>query len=146
MKILDDNIEVDRGKTPLISSSFSVGGNEFDSSEFSEIIEIQPTRIWKQTKPELRNRHDLNNFEWIYKIKKKPLWSIGEAVNEILEIFWLKRQKIVSYSEKNKLSISIGCSIYIDDPMEDSNPELCLYPDLIQKMADLKADFGMFIY
>jgi hypothetical protein len=146
LEVIYDDIEVDRGPTPLISTSFTVGGDEFDASEFSNLIETQPIKIWRQKREDLRNRPDLHNFEWIYEINKKPLWSMGETITEVLEIFWPKRNKIISFCEKNKLSTSIDCSIYIEGPIEDLNPEFCLYPNLIQKLADLKAEFGMFIY
>lgn len=142
----DLNNDFESEKVPGISVTFFVGGEKFDVSKFNNLVGITPTRIWEQKIDHLKKRTDLNNFSWSYEKQEIACWSIEEPIEQVIEIFWPHREKILMFCEENYLSISVTCSIYIDDMEEDGHPLYDLSPTLMQKLSYLKAEFGMAFY
>ena len=124
---------------PRISVSLVVGGDDFDTAQLSHVLSINPTRVWSQKIPHLRERGDLPNCEWEYKIERAQHWSIDEAIQQVLDVVWTKRNALCQFAEENKLSTAIVCYVF----NETTDPEYTITLSTLKRIVELGAEFSM---
>lgn len=80
---------------PEVTASVCVGGQELDTDAFTSLVCVQPTKIWRQKHERIKITHPyLNTIEWIYERSKQRKWNLGEAIDEVLSVFWGKRMRL----------------------------------------------------
>jgi hypothetical protein len=128
---------------PTITSILNIGGHQFKPEEFTQLVGVQPTKIWTQQHEAVKViRPDINTIGWVYELKKQRKWSLGEAINELLDIVWNKREEIRRFLSENGLNMAIRCR-----PFGDASVlEYIIQTDVIRKMAFFDASFSLAVY
>jgi hypothetical protein len=127
-------------KTPLISTTLCVGGDEFDADELTRILGIQPTEVWRQPRIEaLKAYPDLSKFAWNYKIARQQSWSLDDAVTRLTEIFNPVREQLMTFVNAHKLKVTIGCYVrsYGQRPLFE------LSANTVKHLADFNAELSI---
>ncbi|WP_417851742.1 DUF4279 domain-containing protein [Thalassoglobus sp.] len=124
---------------PEISASFVVGGDDFDTAVLSQLIGLHPTRVWHQKIQYLRERSDISNCEWEYKLDKLECWAIDDAVQKVLDAFWEKKNDLNDFIASKKLKLTIALYVY----NEEFNPEYVISLDTMKRLVECKAEFCM---
>jgi hypothetical protein len=97
-----------------ISTTFSVGGQDFDPDQFSAVARCQPTKIWR-ARGAVKNNPAFAQIVWSFKLIKRPHWSVDDAVREMLGRFDEHREQIVSFARQHKCSLGLRCRLHGDE-------------------------------
>ncbi len=124
---------------PRISIALVVGGDDFNPELLSQAIGIDSTRVWLQKIPHLRERPDLPNCEWEYKLEKFECWSIDDAIRQMLNVFWSKKEILSSFVSGNNLSTAIVLYVF----NKDADPEYVISLDTMKQIVELEAELCM---
>lgn len=124
---------------PKISVSLVVGGDDFDPETLSQRMDIAPTRVWSQKIQHLRERSDLPNCEWEYKLEKLETGSIDDAIRKVLDVFWEKKDSLRDFVADNKLSVAIVLYVF----NEEMDPEYVISPNTMKRLAECGAELCM---
>ncbi len=127
---------------PSLSTHFVISGRDFDPDQCSEALGLKPSNVWRQKLEHLRARDDLANTEWQIGFNKRPLYSVNEAVIEVLDLIWLARDRIRVFISESDLKAALVCSVTI----QADRPEYCLSPVAMEKLAALNCEFCLDIY
>ena len=127
----------DHAGAPRITAIFSIAGRDFDSGECTLAIGLEPSEIWRQKIPELRQRADLPNVNWNIIRESKDLHSINDVVHQVIDAVWSHRDRIEDYVRNKPLEVVIACTVTVFD----ERPELDLSAATIRRMADMKCGF-----
>ncbi len=66
-----------------------IGGHAFNTDELTAVVGIEPTKVWHQKLEWLKSAApNLSTVGWEYRIDKQSKWSLGEAIEELLNTFW----------------------------------------------------------
>ena len=130
------------GKPPRLSTYFFISGRNFDPEICTSALGIEPTEIWRQKHEHLKQRKDIPNISWQLGKKKRHLYSVSEAVEEILDLIWPAREKIKMFTERKEFEVGIDCSVTIFD----DRPVYELLPHTIQRLAVIGCGFGLDIF
>jgi hypothetical protein len=96
---------------PSVTCTFAIGGKEFDPDQFTQIVAITPTRIWRQKREDLRKRPDLSNVEWSYEIRYGPCDYLDQPLRELLRLFLPFSEAIRHFAVSHNCTTSIICRI-----------------------------------
>jgi hypothetical protein len=133
-------------KGSSITTWFVIGGREMDLADCSRAVGLEPSKVWTQTRPELRGRPELNTEEWMIGCANRPLSSVDDAVTEVLKALWPARERIVAYARAHSLSCSIACRVHIRGDIYVDRPEYVLNPRTIAMLSQLDAGFSMDLF
>lgn len=131
-----------KSDAPLISTEFFVAGDSFDTEACTRLFGMNPTEVWRQKRQELVDRPDISNVAWLIRKSKRPLYSVDDAVNEVLDVVWPARQAIRDFADQNAVDIGINCNvtIYEDRPVYE------LSRQSINRLAQIGCSFGLDIF
>jgi hypothetical protein len=87
--------------SPTVICSFVISGRNFDPEGFSRLIEVQPTRIWRQQNPSLVNRAELPTIEWRFQIQYDSCNWLNHPIQDILNHFTLYQSELRSFVEQH---------------------------------------------
>jgi hypothetical protein len=128
---------------PLLSTYFVISGRDFDTDKCSESLGLEPSVIWRQRLELLKSRDDLANTEWRIGFDKRPLYSLDEAVREVLDVIWPARDRIRAFlSSSGGLEAILACSVNI----QVDRPEYCVSPITMEKLAELHCELCLDIF
>lgn len=129
--------------TPTITTALSIGGHEFNPHELTSLVGVEPTRIWAQQREWIKVTHpNINTIEWVYKLEKQRKWSLGEAIDEILDIVWDNKEQIRQFLSDKGLRMHIDCR-----PFGDASVlEYIIQPEAMEKMAFFGASLSLAVY
>ncbi len=117
--------------------SFFINTNyPFDPHVITETIGIEPTHIWYPKKEPLPHWPHMN---WIYQLSAQEYWTIDIPVNEILDIFFPLRNKIIPFIQEHNLEARVDVMIH----MYESNMGCHMYPGLEVVTLKRLAEFGV---
>lgn len=124
---------------PRITAIFSIAGRDFDTDECTSAIGLEPSEIWRQKIPELRQRMDLPNVNWSIRRESKTLYSVSDVVDQVIDAVWSHRDRIEDYVRGKPLEVVITCTV----TMFHDRPVLDLSAATIRRMADMKCGFTL---
>ena len=127
---------------PRISTHFVISGRDFDPEKCSEALGLKPSTVWRQKLEHLKARSDLANTEWQIGLDKRPLYSLDEAVLEVLGLIWPARKRIRAFLFESNLNVTLVCSVSINA----DRPEYCLSPTTLGRLAVLHCEFCLDIF
>jgi hypothetical protein len=131
--------------TPMITTVFSIAGHGFSTDDLTSLLGVEPTkiRIRPQKLDWLKSAApDLASMGWEYTMEKQRKWSLGEAIDEVLNVFWSKRIELNEFVSKNNLRLAIRCRPFGDA----SKIQYIIQPQVIRKLADFSAELSLAIY
>jgi hypothetical protein len=124
-------------KAPTLTTSFVIARNELDIAACTEACGVEPTKVWRQQRPDLPGRADIPDTNWILELADQRLYSVSEAVDQILDIVWPQRASICRFVRESKAEISLDCVVRIDF----DRPLYDLQPATMRRLADLECPF-----
>jgi Domain of unknown function (DUF4279) len=127
---------------PLITAHFFLSGRDLDTDEITEVLNLEPSDIWRQKRAELRARTDLPTVCWKYGFKKKSFPSTTDAIELILDTVWPLRTRIEAYAATHDVQIGIECSVTISE----DRPIYELSATAINRMSDLHCEFLLDVF
>ena len=99
------NASLTMENTPRITTVLRIGGHGFNPDELTAVVSILPTKIWHQKREWLKSAApELSTIGWEYRIDKQSKWSLGEAIEELLKLFWDRRDELSTFLSKNSLA------------------------------------------
>lgn len=128
--------------SPLITAKFWIGGKDLDISEITQVIGVEPSGVWYQRRPELRERRDLDDSGWYVGFENRALYDTDEAVRNVLETIWPVRDKVRSYLDigKGRASMLVNVTIHEERPIYG------LSADTMERLAYLRCEFCMDLF
>jgi hypothetical protein len=128
---------------PTITTALLIGGHRFNPQDFTLLVGVEPTKIWTQQHEWVKLiRPDIATIGWVYELKKQRKWSLGEAIEEILDVVWSKREEVHRFLSENRLKMSVDCK-----PFGDASVlEYIIQPAVIRKMAFFSASLSLAVY
>ena len=127
---------------PLLTTDFCISGWDFDPAICTTALGMEPSQVWRQTNKYILGQTRLPNICWSVGFTKRPLYSVSEAVDEVLDVIWSKRESIKQFSISEEFQVSIVCNVTI----EDDRPVYDLSLKTIQCLAELGCDFCLDIF
>lgn len=127
---------------PRLSASLTLSGKRFDFDECTRSIGLRPVAVWHPPSKSLNKSLDLPDAAWSCGFEKSPLYSVDDALRELLSTVWPKRIPIKECAEEKGLQISVDCNITI----HEDRPIYELSPETMSKLVWFGADFGMDIF
>jgi hypothetical protein len=128
---------------PAITTGMSIGGHLFSPDEFTSLVGVQPTKIWTQRHEQIKLTHpNINTIEWVYELKKQKKWNLGEAIDELLNVFWSKNDDINLFLAEKCLRMNIDCRPFGDS----STIEYIIQPEVMRKMAFFGASLSLAVF
>ena len=124
---------------PRLTTYLYIAGRDFEPEICTSTLGIDPTQIWRQKLKHLEHRIDLPNISWRLGRSKRPLYSVSEAVEEVLDLVWPAREKLKMFIESHDFEVGIECSVTIFD----DRPVYELLPHTIQRLAVIGCRFGL---
>jgi hypothetical protein len=129
----------------MITTVFWIGGHEFSPQDLTSLLGVQPTKIRHQ-KPELAwlkvSAPEIASILWEYMMEKQTKWSLGEAIDELLNVFWSKRIELNRFVLRHNLRVTIHCRPFGDA----SKIQYIIQPQVIKKLADFSAELTFAVY
>jgi hypothetical protein len=134
--------ENDQADAPEVTAHFFISGRDFDPLAVTDVLGIDPSEVWRQHRPELKERPDLPTVCWKYGFKKRRFVSIDDAVSEILEVIWPLRDRVQQWLASNAAQVGVECSvsIYNDRPIYE------LSATTISRLSELRCEFLLDIF
>jgi hypothetical protein len=117
-----------------VTTSFVIGGDDFDPALFSQQIGLSPTKVWHRTLEVLQENLCIPRLEWRYQLDRRPHGSLDDAIQEILAFFFPRREQIVSFADKYNCTVSVICRVHGDSMAI----ELCVETRTIELLAGLR--------
>lgn len=134
--------ENDQADAPEITAHFFISGRDFDPGAVTRALGIDPTEVWHQKRQELKARVDLPTVCWKHGFKKKPFFSIDDAVAKVLDAIWPLRERVQEWSASNATQVGIECSVSI----YNNRPVYELSAKTISRLSDLRCGFVLDIF
>ena len=129
--------------TPAITTVLGIGGHGFSTDDLTSLAGVKPTQIWHQQHEWVKVTHpDFATIEWRYKLEKQRKWSLGEAIDELLNVFWSKRDEINLFLSRNRLEMTIDVRPFGDA----STLEYIIQPEVIRKLAFFGVSLSLAVY
>jgi hypothetical protein len=100
-----------------ITTTLSVGGQDFDPDQLTQIAGHPPSDIWRAKVQGVKGNPAFNQIEWSYSQAKKPHWSIDDAVRELLDSFRERRDSILAFAKKYDCSLHLSLQLHGDSTM-----------------------------
>ena len=125
-----------------ISTFVGVSGRGFDVDECTRAIGREPTEIWRQKRPHLRERVDLPDTEWMVGFQWRPFDAVDDAVRETISQIWDARSRFVAFAEAHHLSRFLVCSVRI----WRERPLYNLTAQSLRQLGELGVEFSLDIY
>ncbi len=129
--------------TPKLTTILSIGGHQVHPEELTALVGVEPTKVWKQQHQWIESiRPDINTIEWSYALENQRKWNLGEAIEEVLNVFWSKKDEL------NLLLLNTQSKMHIDcRPFGDASTiEYILQPEVITKLAFFRASLSFAVY
>jgi hypothetical protein len=128
---------------PSITTVLSIGGHEFQPDELTSLVGVKPTKIWTQKHERIKLTHpNINTIEWRYELEKQRKWSLGEAIDEILNVIWSKKDDLNQFLLEKQLRMHIDCRPFGDA----SKIEYIIQPEAMKKMVFFGASLSLAVY
>ncbi len=128
---------------PKITTNLSIGGHHFNPDELTLLVGVRPTKVWTQRHEWIKGTcPDIDTIEWRYELKEQDKWSLGEAIEEILEVVWSKKEEVRRFLLDNRLTLHIDCRPFGDASMI----EYIIQPEVITKMGFFAASLSLAVY
>lgn len=130
------------GDAPLISTYFYISGSNYDPDEIEKVTGISATGIIEGRKKLLREPHVDGNFSWRLGLKKRPCYSVDDAVSEVLELVSPIKERFQPFMEDAAFDVGIISIVWIDV----SEPVYDLKPGTMTRLAELGCEFDLDIF
>jgi hypothetical protein len=128
---------------PTITTTLSIGGHEFNPYELTALVGIEPTKIWTQQREWIKLTHpSIDTIGWVYELGKQRKWSLGEAIDEILDVVWSKKEQIRQFLSEKELKMYIRCRPFGDA----SVMEYIIQPEVMSKVVFFGASLSLAVY
>ncbi len=129
--------------TPRITTVLRIGGRDFSPDDLTSVVGIEPTKKWHQKLRWLKAiAPEISTVGWEYRIDKQRKWSLGEAIAEVLDVFWPRRDELKAFLLKHQLRVAIECR-----PFGDASAlEYIIQSKVIEQMAVLGASLTLAVY
>ncbi len=124
---------------PEISVFFVLAGDDFDTDACNLAVGVTATELWRQKRPELRDKPYLKNMNWAYGVKHVTSFTTNDVVESVVSKVWPQRADILEFAELNQLTTSLCCNVTI----HEQRPVYELLPETMRQLADLNAEFLM---
>jgi hypothetical protein len=129
--------------SPFVTTVLRIGGHAFNPDELTSLVGVTPTRIWHQKHESVKEvAPELATIGWEYKLEKQHQWSLGEAIDELLAPFWVKKEELKAFVSENHLQMSIRCIPYGDA----SIVQYIIAPMVLQKLGYIGATLSIAAY
>ncbi len=126
-------------RAPTIQAELLVGGRDWQPEDCSAATGMTPSSIWRQPRPELRERNELYTDAWSVMSRKLALYEIDPLVNEVLDYVWKDRVSLVEFALARDLTISVVCDVLV---IRDQ-PILELRGCTVHRLGELNASFSI---
>ncbi len=127
---------------PELTTYFYIAGWDFDPAICTLAIGLDPSEIWKQEHKHLLGQKDIPNISWNLCRKKQRSYSVSEAVDEVLDLIWHKREEVIRFSMNSNFNVGVTCSVTI----HEDRPTYDLSLTTIKRMAGLGCEFSLDIF
>lgn len=98
-----------------ISSTFFISGREFDPDHLSGLLEVQPSEIWRQQRPWLKDRRDIPQISWRFDLTSRHHWSVDSAIREVLDIFSPRCEQITTFAREHNCEVHLRLILHDDE-------------------------------
>jgi hypothetical protein len=128
---------------PTITTVLSIGGHQFNPDELTSLIGVEPTKIWNQEHEWIKSSHpDFETIAWEHELEKQRRWSLGEAIGELLNVIWSKKDEIKLFMLQYQLTMHVDCRPFGDA----SRIEYNIQSEVMMKMAFFGASLSLAVY
>ncbi len=112
------------------NGGFCLGGQDFNPEEFSALLGMQPTEIWRQKREELKQRKDLRHVQWIWELGWHEENVLDVVVQRLIDPFIPKAAEIRGFADR------YGCEFEVEVMLRGvlDAIELCIYPATSYKL------------
>lgn len=128
--------------TPKIQIHFIITGN-FDPINFSKIMDIDPTIIWKKGEAVLNTKIIRKNDGWKLSTTEIMSYELDIELNKLISTLEPYRSQITNYCHQLRLNIEFSCVIITDG---NEFPSICFNKELINKINNFEAEIDIDIY
>lgn len=135
-------------ETPMTEPPFTrtvlmIGGHDFDPAELTAVVGIQPSHVRRQKHEWLRvAAPELASLCWEYEHRRQRVWTLGEAIEDVVCLFWDKRQALLDYVSRHSLRVELRCI-----PSGDASTMIfAVQPEVLSRLAELKATLSLAFY
>jgi len=88
---------------------------DFDPDEFSRLVGVKPTKVWRAWASGVKNNTSFEQIVWRYDLKRRLHWSIDDAIREMLDHFNGQRVEIISFAKQHICSLQLRCRLHGDE-------------------------------
>jgi hypothetical protein len=133
----------DPSTIPMVTTTLSIGGHNFDPREVTAITGVAPTRIWTpKNQAVVAAIPTINSIEWIIEFEKQQHGSLGDAIDEVLDVLRNKKEDTASLLTNKCLEMHINCR-----PFGDATTIVYEFgPETIKRLAYFGASISMAVY
>jgi len=137
-----NNSENQNSPSPQISVWLGIWGHNLNPDECSKYIGIKATETRRQ--PDYFVKNNNPRIGWYIGFRRREFDDTSDAINELMDTIWERRDKIKSLVKEHGFDLSIACNITI---WED-RPLYSLRPEIIKKLAYFECEvlFDIFDY
>lgn len=136
-----NKVKPDGDPSPRLNTSFWLTGECFDPRDFTKIVEMVPTD--HGVRGQIRTpRPPVPETFWRLSLEGRRCYEIDEALAELLDLLWPKREAIRSFAKSTGAAVGFDTNVTI---LED-RPVYSLSPRSLSRMAYLGADYGLDIF
>jgi hypothetical protein len=128
---------------PRLTTVLSIGGHQFEPDDFTSLVGVKPSKVWTQKHEWIKLTHpDFDIVGWFYELKEQRKWSLGEAIGEVLDVVWSKKEQVGRFLSDNGLTMHIRCR-----PFGDASVlEYIIQPEAMKKLAFFGASLSLAVY
>jgi hypothetical protein len=130
---------------PLITSFFSIIGENLNPRECTCFLGIEPTKT-SETMPKgglLSNgKQHMKKASWSISLDKEPSWGIEDGMSKIIDTLWPHKSKIVEFLSTTKFEALFGSNVTI----HASRPLYVLSPEILKRISFFGVEYGLDIF
>jgi hypothetical protein len=97
-----------------ITVTLFIGGRDFDPEELTALSGLQPARVWRAS-GKAKGDPLFSQIAWRYELRRRPHWSVDDAVNEMLDLLNPRREQIIAFLRHHDCNVNLHCRIYGDE-------------------------------
>lgn len=124
---------------PIVQAKLVVAGRDWEPEHCTVATGVAPTRVWSQSRQDLREERELATEAWVVATQKLPTYEIDALVNTVLDHVWSERSALVEFAAEKRLTISVICDVLVTH----DRPFLELSPATVRRLAEVNASFGV---
>lgn len=111
------------------------GDPDYNFNSITEILRIEPTKIWR-CKPQVANQSpELNKATWIYELPDLEHVEFSDLLSEIVNVVWNSRNEIRDLADRDRLSIAFVLTL--EGQLRNYSTVVC--PLQVKRIAEFNA-------